>query len=84
MYECYLTFRSITPCQQAQRYLSEQHIRSQKLRTPKSVASKGCGYSLKLNETTISLAASKLSQAQIPYQRAYRIYPDGRVEELFL
>ena len=84
MYECYLTFRSITPCQQAQRYLTGQSLHSQLLRTPKSIAFKGCGYSLKLNDTTIGLAAAKLRQANISYGSAYRIYSDGRVEELYL
>ena len=48
MYDCYLTFRSITHAQKGSNLLTEAGIRHRMLRTPKTLSAQGCGYALML------------------------------------
>ncbi len=48
MHSILVTFRSVTFAQKAQRVLERQGISAFLLRTPKELAQRGCGYSLRL------------------------------------
>ncbi len=69
----YITFRSITYAQRAQRLLGNQGIRSYLYRTPKAMAKGGCGYSLRTNTAD---AVTALQQAQLPYLQVFTMEDD--------
>ena len=69
--EQYITFRSITTAQRASALLMRNGIRHKLMRTPKSMAGNGCGYSLKLDGYWASAAAELFLREGIGYQRIY-------------
>ena len=84
MYDCYLTFRSITHAQKGSNLLTEAGIRHRMLRTPKTLSAQGCGYALMLLRNDVEPALELLRRRQAVFQRVYQQKSDGRLEELFL
>ena len=80
----YLTFRSITAGQRAQRYLKRYGLDCRLVRTPKSIADTGCGYSLLLRQRELVTAGMLLRQGQLTYGRLYHLAADGSGEEAAL
>ncbi len=80
MYDCYLTFRSITAAQRGAMVLERSGIRHQLARTPKKIAALGCGYSLLVRKADSAQAAAALRQASAPYSAVYRLSGDGELE----
>ena len=72
MNDYYFTFRSITTAQTGSAALHDAGLRHVLLRTPKSMARQGCGYSLRVTAARAALAAQCLRQAGASYQRIYQ------------
>lgn len=80
----YVTFRSVTHAQRGERLLKKEGIRCHLLRTPRWMAAKGCGYSLRLWTADVSSGVEILRREQIPLQKVYIQTGDGTLEELEL
>ena len=80
----YITFRSVTPAQRAERLLRREGISCNLRRTPRWMEEKGCGYSLRMLCRDMMVAAALLREAGITYRGAYSVEETGRVEELRL
>ena len=84
MYDCYLTFRSITHAQKGSNLLTAAGFRHRMLRTPKMLSSQGCGYALQLARKDVEAAVQCLRSHHAVLQRIYWQHEDGSVEELVL
>lgn len=71
MNDYYFTFRSITTARLAGAVLQRAGISYTLLRTPKSMAGQGCGYSLRLRQSQGGEAAAALRRAEVRFQRIY-------------
>ena len=76
----YITFRSVTAAQRAQRLLEGAGYRTVLLRTPMVLAEKGCGYTLRLKR--LEGVVDRLARAGVHYGKCYRKGPDGEMEEV--
>ena len=79
---CMITFRSVTPAQRGESVLLKEGISCTVQRTPKALAEKGCGYSLRLRCGYLDKATEILRQKGIAYQKTYRMRA-GNPEEVF-
>ena len=79
----FITFRSITPAQQAQRLLRREGVETVLQRTPRVLEQAGCGYCLRLQPEQTALAAELLRQAGVPFRKIFAAR-DGQMEELML
>lgn len=79
-----ITFRSVTHAQRGQRLLEKAGFRASLGRTPRWMEEKGCGYSLRLSGSDITLAEGLLRQNGVPVRKFYTQKPDGAMEELVL
>lgn len=68
----FITFRSVTPAQQAQRLLRRSGVESLLQRTPARLQERGCGYCLRLHPSRTEQAQAMLRSAGIPYSAVYR------------
>lgn len=84
MQNCIFTFRSVTPAQRAEETLRRAGVNCAIQRTPKPMAEKGCGYSLRLNCADAMVAAAFLRQAGISFRKVYSLNDNGIPEELRL
>lgn len=80
----YITFRSVTFAQRAERLLQKQNLRAGVMRTPRWMEEQGCGYALKLWTQDISAVVVLLRENQILLRRVYRQQEDGNLEEITL
>ena len=71
MYDCFITFRSITTAQRGEYVLKQCGIRSILQRTPKVISQRGCGYSLRVASNACAAAVQQLRQQQIPIGKIY-------------
>ena len=67
----YITFRSVTPAQRAQRILRQVGMDTILQRTPRWMEERGCGYCLRLRGEWRAAAAA-LDRAGIEYRKIYR------------
>lgn len=72
MHDVFFTFRSVTAAMDAVRLLQRVGIRAGLLRTPESIRSRGCGYSLKLNARHMADAKRHLQEHGVPFERIFR------------
>lgn len=72
MLEYYFTFRSVTTAQRAAELLSGFGITNKLCRTPKSMAGRGCGYSLRICQLWAGEAATLLRREAVSFQRIYQ------------
>lgn len=79
----FITFRSITPAQQAQRLLRREGVDTLLQRTPRALEQAGCGYCLRLHPEQTALAVQLLRQTGVPFRKIYAAR-DGQMEELTL
>ena len=79
----FITFRSITPAQQAQRILRHAGLEAALSRTPRALEQLGCGYCLRLRPEHTQRALVLLQQAGVPFRRIYS-EENGRMEERLL
>ena len=82
MFDCYITFRSITYAQRGERLLEGTGIPHQLLRTPGALAVQGCGYALRIRRESLQAAAAVLRSAGIVFQRAYCMLGSGQYQEV--
>lgn len=69
-----ITFRSITPAQQAQRLLHRRGVETALQRTPGYLQERGCSYCLHVHPKDTPRAVQLLTEGAISYSR---IYPGG-------
>ena len=78
----YLSFRSVTFGQQAERLLRSAGFSCSLRRSPRWMEEQGCGYSLRVRAGQFSEARVLLTQFSAPFQRIYGKAPGGRWEEV--
>lgn len=71
MYDCLITFRTITRAQHGAEVLEYAGIPCRLQRLPAVLMERGCGYMVALRRETLSQAVSALRQNHIEYGRAY-------------
>lgn len=79
---CFITFRSVTYAQRAERMLSRNGFRCSLQRTPRWMEEQGCGYSLRVQTQDIRPVVLLLRQEQLPLRKIYIQREDGKLEEL--
>ena len=80
----FVTFRSVTFAQRAERILKDGGLRCTLQRAPRAMEERGCGYSLNLRPAEVHRALALLRQAQVPMRKVYFKSGDGLVEEVAL
>ena len=80
----YITFRSVTFAQRAEKLLTRKGMRVSIMRTPRWMEEQGCGYALKLWTDNISVAVKILQENRIQLRRAYVQLEEGQMEEVTL
>lgn len=80
----YITFRSVTFAQRAEKLLNQKGFRVSLMRTPRWMEEQGCGYALKLMTVDIVSAVSLLRENKIQLRRVYVQLEDGQMEEVIL
>ena len=80
----YITFRSVTFAQRAEKVLSRSDIRCSLQRTPRWMEEQGCGYALRIWAQEASSAVGLLRSHNIPMRRLYLQGIGGELEELVL
>ena len=81
---CLITFRSVTPAQRGESLLKRQGILCSLQRTPRVLADRGCGYSLRLRRSDLTQSLELLRQRGIAFGKAYCMDADGSPEEIGL
>jgi hypothetical protein len=81
MYFYFITFRSVTFAQRAEKLLNQQGYRVNLMRTPRWMEEQGCGYALKLWTNDIAAAVRLLGESKIQLRRVYVQLEDGQMEE---
>ena len=84
MYFYFITFRSVTFAQRAEKLLNQRGYRVNLMRTPRWMEEQGCGYALKLWTNDISSAVRLLRESKIQLRRVYVQLEDGQMEEVNL
>ena len=74
--------RSLTYAQRTVRALSGAGISSRLLRTPKSVASEGCGYSVRIAADRLKAAVTALTRQDLRPKKIYVAEQDGQYREV--
>lgn len=80
----FITVRSVTFGQRAERELRKGGVPCSLQRTPRWMEEQGCGYCLRLRTEDIFPAVRLLRAAQVPFRRVYVQMTTGDVEEVRL
>ena len=80
----YITFRSVTFAQKAERALKRAGMDCVMQRTPKELSQRGCGYCLKLRPGLVIQAKQRLDADGVEYGKFYGVRGDGSFEEMHL
>ena len=80
----FITVRSVTFGQRAERELRKGGVPCSLQRTPRWMEEQGCGYCLRLRTEDIVPAVRLLRAAQVPFRRVYVQMTTGDVEEVRL
>ena len=78
----FITFRSVTYAQRAEKLLNQRGYRVSLMRTPRWMEEQGCGYALKLWSRDILPAVKLLQENKIQLRKVYLQQEDGRMEEV--
>jgi hypothetical protein len=78
----YITFRSVTVAQRAERLLKNGGIDCILQRTPRWMEERGCGYCLRVRPMDVSESLRRLKEGSIPFSKVYTRQPNGAVEEM--
>ncbi len=84
MHFYFITFRSITFAQRAEKLLNQRGYRAHILRTPRWMEEQGCGYAVRLWLADIFPAVKLLRESKIPLRRVYAQTENGQMEEVSL
>lgn len=80
----YITFRSVTFAQRAEKVLTGAQVRCSLQRTPRWMEQQGCGYALRIWAQEPDTAVELLRQNKIPMRRLYLQGIGGELEEMRL
>ena len=78
----FLTFRSITQAQRAERAYAKAGIGCVLRRTPRWMEERGCGYGVEVKCPDLHTGLEVLRREKIPFRKSNLLHPDGAVEEL--
>ena len=78
----FLTFRSITQAQRAERAYERAEMGCILRRTPRWMEERGCGYGVEVKCPDLHTGLEVLRREKIPFRKSYLLHPDGAVEEL--
>ncbi len=78
----YITFRSVTFAQRAEKVVTKGGYRCTLQRTPRWMEEQGCGYALKVWTKEITEAVELLRTNHVLLRRIYRQQSDGQLEEI--
>ena len=81
---CFITFRSVTPAQRAERLLKHSGFFCNVRRTPRWMEVQGCGYGLQVHFADIKSCVQVLKKAELPYRKVYLLGENGAAKELSL
>lgn len=84
MHLYFITFRSVTFAQRAEKLLNQRSYRVSLMRTPRWMEEQGCGYALKLWTNQIDSPVKLLRDNKIQLRRVYVQLEDGQMEEVAL
>ena len=79
----YITFRSVTFAQRAEKLMHQQGIRATLMRTPRWMEEQGCGYALKIWNKDISATVDLLRENRIHLRKIYVQGDNGEMEEVW-
>ncbi len=82
MHFYFITFRSVTYAQRAEKLLNRQGIRVSLMRTPRWMEEQGCGYALKLWNHDILQVVNLLRENKIQLRKVYIQRENGDLEEV--
>ena len=80
----FITFRSITYAQRAEKTFLRNGISCHIRRTPRWMEERGCGYCLRMHRKDVAAAVNLLRQNQVIFSKIYCLRQDGQGEELVL
>ena len=80
----FITFRSVTFAQRAEKLLNQRGYRVSLMRTPRWMEEQGCGYALKIWTGEILTAVKLLREARIQLRKVYAQGDEGEMEEVQL
>ncbi len=78
----FLTFRSITQAQRAERAYGRAGMSCILRRTPRWMEERGCGYGVEVKCAELRSGLEVLRQEKIPFRKSYLLHGDGLVEEV--
>lgn len=78
----FITFRSITGAQKAERVMAKYGYTCLMRRTPRWMEERGCGYGLEVKLADLQEGLEILKREKIPFRKTYLLHPDGTVEEM--
>ena len=78
------TFLSLTGAQSGRNVLHSQGIGARLMRAPAQIAAQGCAYALQVDGKDALRSAELLRYYAGGFQRSFRVYSDGRIEEAVL
>ncbi len=79
----FITFRSVTPAQRAQRVLRDGGLTCTLQRTPRPMQDRGCGYCLRLRPWDTPAAVELLQKNNVPFSKVYAT-DNGQIDEVVL
>ena len=80
----YITFRSVTFAQRAEKLLHQKGYRPNLMRTPRWMEEQGCGYALKLWTEDVRMPVKLLRENRVQMRWVYAQREDGTMEEVRL
>lgn len=80
MNKCLILFRSLTAAQYVAKLLGKEGISAAIVRTPKNLATEGCGYAIKLNSNFLESAYNILMNSGARFTKIYCSREDGSYE----
>lgn len=78
----FLTFRSITQAQRAERAYARAGMGCVLRRTPRWMEERGCGYGVEVKCAHLGAALEVLRREKLSFRKSYLLHADGVVEEL--
>lgn len=84
MHFYFITFRSVTYAQRAEKLLTHRGYRVSLRRTPRWMEEQGCGYALKLWSSDILSVVRLLQENKLQLRKVYAQLENGEMEEVRL
>ena len=78
----FLTFRSITQAQRAERAFARAGMACILRRTPRWMEERGCGYGVEVKCAQLRTGLEVLRREKLPFRKSYLLHGDGVVEEV--